>query len=83
MVPFEEFLGRKIEPLKPVPMSQWPLPTRLFARAWQPGERVVGETLRRCLSNTGERFKEAMKRLAVERGRGQRRSHRNVRFSYQ
>ncbi len=79
---FEEFLGRKIEPPKTQPMSEWPLPIRLLARARKAEERGVGDTLQRCLGDTGERFKAAMKRLGFECRCEQRQAYLNVRFPY-
>ncbi len=79
---FEEFLGRKIEPPKPEPMSEWPLRIRLLARARRPGERGAGDTLKRCLGSTGERFKSAMRKMGVECRCQQRQAWLNLRYPY-
>ena len=42
----------------------------------------VIDTLKRCLGDTGERFKKAIRRLGVECRCEQRQAYLNVRFPY-
>lgn len=79
---FEKFLGRKLEPPKPVDESDWPLPIRLLARKRKLGQRGVGDTLAAMFGGTGDKLKRAMKIMNVDCGCKRRQEFLNVRYPY-